>query len=141
MLRTTHDNALLHLPSDNPGGAKPVNRKPFGKHLIIDLVGCNTRVKDAEAIAIYAVDLVEILGMKAFGPPQIVHFGHADPATSGYTLIQLIETSSITGHFVDRDREAHLDLFSCKDYDDERALHHAERFFSATASVATVLYR
>lgn len=158
IIRTTHDNALDHLGTDNPGGSRPVTRKAFGKHLIIDLHGCTFRVSDAEAIARYAGQAVDLLKMKQYGPPQVYHFGHADPATSGYTAVQvmtvdqLIETSNISGivtefqgkiigHFVDAERTAHLDVFSCQEFDDQAALTHAEQFYGATASVASVLYR
>lgn len=53
--------------------------------------------------------------MKAYKEPQIQHFGEGNKA--GYTLVQLIETSNITGHFCDTTGDAYLDIFSCKEFD------------------------
>ena len=53
--------------------------------------------------------------MKAYGAPQIQHFGEGNKA--GYTLVQLIETSNITAHFVEETNDIYLDVFSCKKYE------------------------
>ncbi len=94
----------------------------FGKHLIVDAAGCNERIRDGAAIAAFSRRLVEAIDMKAFGEPIVEHFGHDDPKTSGYSLVQLIETSNITAHFCDFTGEAYFDIFSCKDFDAEIAL-------------------
>ena len=41
---------------------------------------------------------------------------------AGYSLVQLIETSAITGHFCDLSGDAYIDIFSCKDFDVELAV-------------------
>ena len=61
-------------------------------------------VTSRDRIAAFIEELVPAIGMKAYGEPQIVHFAEHNPEAAGYTLIQLIETSSITAHFVDRSR-------------------------------------
>lgn len=43
--------------------------------------------------------LVKDIDMVPYGGPQVVHFGSGNKA--GYTLVQLIETSNITAHFVE----------------------------------------
>ena len=52
--------------------------------------------------------------MKAYGSPQVQHFGEGNKA--GYTLVQLIETSNITAHFVEETNDIYLDVFSCKPF-------------------------
>ena len=44
------------------------------------------------------------------------------PQAAGYSLVQLIETSAITGHFCDASGDAYLDIFSCKDFDPATAI-------------------
>ena len=44
------------------------------------------------------------------------------PEAAGYSLVQLIETSAITGHFCDLSGDAYIDIFSCKDFDAELAV-------------------
>lgn len=65
--------------------------------------------------------------MKAYGRPQVIHFGSGNKA--GYTLVQLIETSNITGHFCDDSGDAYLDIFSCKDYSEKEVLKVVDQFF------------
>ncbi len=54
--------------------------------------------------------------MKAYGDPQLNHFATHCPEAAGYTLTQLIETSLISGHFVDKNGDAYIDIFSCKEF-------------------------
>jgi S-adenosylmethionine/arginine decarboxylase-like enzyme len=65
--------------------------------------------------------------MKAYGQPQIVMFGEGNKR--GYTLIQLIETSNIAGHFCEETNDLYLDIFSCKPYDINEAVKVVDIFF------------
>jgi len=71
--------------------------------------------------------------MVAYGEPIVEHFGHEDPETSGYTLVQLIETSNVTAHFCDNSGEIYLDIFSCRDFDTEKAIAVFRRHFAPNA--------
>ena len=85
----------------------------WGKHLIIDMTaGEIDRVRSAAHISRFVETLVETIGMKAYGAPLLEHFAEHVPEAAGYSLVQLIETSAITGHFCDRS----VDIFSCKNF-------------------------
>ncbi|MEM8952183.1 MAG: S-adenosylmethionine decarboxylase [Pseudomonadota bacterium] len=101
----------------------------FGQHLVVDAAGCNDRISDRDAIAAFAQDLVQAIDMKAYGAPWIEHFGHDLPKASGFTLVQLIETSNVSAHFCDDSGEAYFDIFSCKDFDEQTALDVIARHF------------
>ena len=60
--------------------------------------------------------------MESYGDPMIAHFATHDPEASGYSFCQMIETSNITGHFVDKTGDCYIDIFSCKEYDTDVAL-------------------
>jgi S-adenosylmethionine/arginine decarboxylase-like enzyme len=79
-------------------------------------------ITSKEKLATFVKDLVVKIDMKAYGEPIIEHFATHDPAKGGYSLVQLIETSAITGHFVDENGDAYLDIFSCKPFTMETAL-------------------
>jgi S-adenosylmethionine/arginine decarboxylase-like enzyme len=66
--------------------------------------------------------------MVAFGQPQIVMFGTGNK--KGYTLVQLIETSNITAHFVEGTNDVYLDVFSCKDFKVADAMAVFKKYFS-----------
>jgi S-adenosylmethionine/arginine decarboxylase-like enzyme len=101
----------------------------FGQHLVVDAAGCNDRISDRDSIAAFAEDLVKAIDMKAYGAPWIEHFGHDLPKASGFTLVQLIETSNVTAHFCDDSGEAYFDIFSCKSFDETIALSVIDRHF------------
>jgi S-adenosylmethionine/arginine decarboxylase-like enzyme len=94
----------------------------WGKHLILDCSSCDREVvRSADAIRAFSEDLVASIGMVAYGEPILAHFATHLPAAAGYSLVQLIETSAVTGHFCDTSGDAYLDVFSCKDFDSEVA--------------------
>ena len=95
----------------------------WGKHLIIDMsAGDRERVQSARHISRFVETLVEAIGMQGYGAPLLEHFSEHVPEAAGYSLVQLIETSAITGHFCDLSGDAYIDIFSCKDFDAELAV-------------------
>lgn len=87
----------------------------WGFHTAIDLARCKpSLIRCPIHIANFTKHLVKKIDMKAYGEPQIVMFGEGNKR--GYTLVQLIETSNITGHFCEETNDAYLDIFSCKPY-------------------------
>ena len=103
--------------------------KPWGYLLSLDCARCipNTIRQDV-IIRAFAQTLVREIDMVAYGPPQIVWFGSGDKG--GYTLVQLIETSSITGHFCEETNDAYLDVFSCKPFRPETVKRVVAEFFN-----------
>ena len=65
--------------------------------------------------------------MVAYGEPLLAHFAEHVPDAAGWSLVQLIETSSITGHFCDATGDAYIDVLSCKAFEPEAALAVVER--------------
>ena len=100
----------------------------WGKHLVLDCSSCDLgAVRDANAIRDFCEDLVATIGMVAYGEPVLAHFATHLPEAAGYSLVQLIETSAVTGHFCDASGDAYLDVFSCKDFDAEVAVAVVEK--------------
>lgn len=88
----------------------------WGKHMIIDAAKCSGHsIRCSKTIYNFTKELVKRIDMVAYGEPQIVMFGTGNK--KGYTLVQLIETSNITAHFVEETNDMYLDVFSCKDFD------------------------
>ena len=100
----------------------------WGKHLVLDCSACDREaVRSADRIRAFSEDLVSQIGMVAYGEPVLAHFATHLPEAAGYSLVQLIETSAVTGHFCDASGDAYLDVFSCKDFDSEVAIGVVER--------------
>lgn len=108
------------------GGAE----EPWGYELQANLYDCSERVTNGDEIKNFAQRLCEVIEMRAYGDPIAVHFGD-DPRVSGFSLVQLIETSLISGHFVDDTKRAYINVFSCKKFDVDKALAFMVDYFDA----------
>ncbi len=104
----------------------------WGYHLMLDCSDCDRdQLKSKSNIYNFVKTLVERIDMVAHGEPVIEFLCPGDPSKEGYSLMQLITTSSITGHFIDYDRHIYLDVFSCKTYDIETVKNTVEEFFGS----------
>ena len=108
-----------------------VQVEPWGILTSLDLYDCDpVIIRDAREIRRYVKELCELIEMKPFGECQVVHFGK-DKRVEGYSMVQLIETSLISGHFANMSNSAYIDIFSCKPYDPQRAGEFTKNFFRA----------
>jgi len=105
----------------------------WGWHLSLDMGGCDKeKITSKDNIIAFVKELVEKIGMKAYGEPACVHFAEHDASKAGFTLTQLIETSNICAHFVDATGEVYLDVFSCKPFNEEIVVEVAGNYFNPT---------
>ena len=118
-----------------------VARNVWGIASAIDIYDCDpVKIRDAEYIRKFVVELCELIDMKRFGDTQVVHFGE-DERVAGYSMVQLIETSLISAHFANQTNAVYLDVFSCKPYDPETVRHFAQISFGGTSSQLNVTLR
>lgn len=97
----------------------------------VDLYECNPKtIRDSAAIKRYVDELCELIEMKQFGETQIVNFGE-DEKVAGFSMVQLIETSLISGHFANKSNSAYIDIFSCKYYEPLVVVEFTKKFFEA----------
>ena len=89
--------------------------KSWGYHLILDCSGCQD-INDKDQIYKFVKDLITQIDMIAHGEPVIEYLLSGEP-NQGYSLMQLITTSNICGHFMELDGTAYFDVFSCKEFD------------------------
>jgi S-adenosylmethionine decarboxylase len=117
------------------------NAAPWGLLTSLDLYDCDPEIiRNADKIKQYVVTLCERIGMKRFGDCQVVHFG-SDERVAGYSMVQLIETSMISGHFANLTNTAYIDIFSCKPYDPDGVVQFSKDFFQADSHEMHVLKR
>jgi S-adenosylmethionine/arginine decarboxylase-like enzyme len=116
------------------------NKKNWGYHLIINAGRCDpVALRSKAIITAFAKHLVKDIDMVPFGEPRVVMFGEGEKR--GYTLVQLIETSNITGHFAEDQNDIYLDIFSCKPFDKAAALRLFRQTFKPTHLDSTFLKR
>lgn len=122
-------------------GAAP-KKEYWGYHCIINASNCSgAKIGSEKNHRDFLKALVKDIDMVAYGDPVIAHFATHDPSKGGYTIMQMIETSSITGHFVDETGEAYLDVFSCKPFSVDAVLDVVRRFYEPTTMQQQMIYR
>ena len=99
----------------------------------MDCYQCDPQlIREADAIRRFTRELIAHIGMKAFGPCHVVHFGES-PRVAGFSMFQLIETSCISAHFANATQTAYIDIFSCKSFNAEEAGQFCQTFFKASS--------
>lgn len=105
--------------------------KAWGLSTAIDLHDCDPDLlKNAEKIREYIAKVCALIDAKPWGPCHVQHFG-INPDVAGYSMMQLVETSLVSGHFANKTNRIFLDIFSCKYYDPIKAAEFSKEFFKA----------
>ena len=113
----------------------------WGLYTSVDIHNCDPAIiRDADMIRQYVVQLCDLIEIKRFGETQVVHFGE-DERVAGYSMIQLIETSLISGHFANLTNTSYIDVFSCKYYDPDIVANFSLEFFKGEEYNLNVVLR
>ena len=101
----------------------------WGYHLILNCSKCiPATIRNQSNISHFSKGLVHKIKMVPYGEPQVIMFGSGNK--KGYTLVQLIETSNITAHFVEETDDLFLDVFSCKEFKEKDVIEMVDYHFS-----------
>jgi len=117
-------------------------KKIYGKELILDLIDCDPKIiRSKKKILEYSDKLCNLIKVKKYGKPIVERFAlHLDHA-AGYSLVQLIESSLVSGHFSELWNRAYVNIFSCNDFDDKKAAVFTKKFFNAKNIKKRILIR
>ena len=105
--------------------------------MVLDLSGGRgyQTEKDGDNIAKFIDELCTRIEMVKYGPLTKEWFG--TDGIEGWSVVQLIMTSSITGHFCGEYKQfpetsntAYIDVFSCKDFDCNEVVSVVKKFFN-----------
>lgn len=100
----------------------------WGKELLLNARKCQSQaISNPRHIELFLEDMVKKIDMKAYGRPLIQHFGEGNK--SGYTAVQLIETSNIVLHLCDETGDGYFNIFSCKNFSENVARVVVEEWF------------
>lgn len=114
----------------------------WGIHTIIDLKGCPLdKVTDGNLIRKFIKALIVKIDMVPLWPLMLDYCETHDPKKYGWSFVQMIQDSNITGHFCDIDGSAYLDVFSCKDYDPKDVESLVIAYFQPKEILVRVLER
>jgi len=99
----------------------------FGPHLIVDGSACNKeKLADRTFIEQLLNDYPDAIGMTKIGGPYIFDYQAPDPAYSGVSGFVIIAESHIAIHTFPELDYFTMDVFSCRNFDPEKAIEYIE---------------
>lgn len=105
----------------------------WGYQLILDCGGGDQLLmSNRDNVEKWIRKLVKDIDMTPVGDPKIEYTASEFPDKAGFTVIQIIVTSSIVAHFVDELEQIYLDVFSCKKFDTKIIKDSIESSFRCT---------
>ena len=105
-------------------------KKIYGLELVLEVFGCDLKdLKSKERIQEYLDKATKIVKLEKYGSPRIKRFMGGNNWNEGYSFFQFLTTSSITGHYIEPDRIAFINIFSCSMFDPEKAIEFTKKFF------------
>lgn len=107
---------------------------------IINVYNCKKeKLTDKDYLKQFAAKLCKQIDMTPHGEPMIQRFGVWD--LEWYSMLQFIETSSITVHLDEFGDRAFVDIFSCKEFDSEAAAIFTKQYFAGAEFTHKTIYR
>ena len=100
-------------------------------HLIVDGYGGNVGVmEDPDALFRFLDEYPDAIGMTKITAPQVYTYTGRKPEDNGLSGFVLIAESHISVHTFPKRRYINIDVFSCKEFDAQRALDDLTARFS-----------
>ncbi len=117
-----------------------MKKELWGQTLFLDLFDCNYSIlTNKKKLKEFGIKLCKEINMIPFGKPIIKRFGKGK--LEGYSLMQFIQTSSITAHLDEYGLRAFIDIFSCKTFNVNKAENFCKSFFGAKKARYRNYYR
>ena len=112
----------------------------YGKELILDLHGCSVDTFTRDSIEQYFISLCDLIDMQR----EDLHFWddegvleeerRKEPHVEGISAVQFILTSSITIHALTQLKAVYVNIFSCKEFDSNKAAGFTAKWFQGTVA-------
>lgn len=110
--------------------------KRYGKSISVDLHNCNSSLFNRRDLRKFVKALCVEISMN---PAKLVFWDFkycpwlkhkAASHLKGTSLVQFIQTSSVTIHALDDLKAVYIDLFSCKEYDSNKVVEFSANYFN-----------
>ena len=99
-------------------------------HLIVDGFGASREMLESEDMIFHFLDeYPSQIGMTKVAPPQVFRYTGSKPDDWGVTGVVIIAESHISIHTFPERRYVNIDIFSCKDFDHQRAVSELKERF------------
>jgi len=121
--------------------------KDYGEEVIIDLHECDPSTFTRRSIKKYFKELCKLIKMKRCemywwddeGVPKAER--QTLPHLVGISAVQFIMTSNITIHTLPLLKNVYLNIFSCKDFDTDKAVEFSKNWFKGKVVTNEVIPR
>ena len=111
-------------------------------HLVIDGYGGDpAKMWDVDLVRRFLADYPSVLGMTKLCEPQVLTYNGPKAEDSGVSGFVIIAESHISIHTFPHRDYVNMDVFSCKSFDNERALRDMKELFSLTEVRTWILDR
>lgn len=108
----------------------------------MDLLDCDPKViRSKKKILQYLKELYRLLKIKRYGKPICKRFALDNPYATGFSLVQLIERGSLTGHFPELWNRGFINIFSCRLFNERKPTDFTKKIFGAKKIKNRVLIR
>lgn len=111
--------------------------KPYGYELILDLHGCDASTFNRDSLQAFFEKICDEIKMTRCE----LHFWddvdvpleeqQTSPHTKGTSAVQFILTSTIVIHTLDHLKAVYINIFSCKEFDKDKAERLTKEWFGA----------
>lgn len=110
---------------------KKKKSESFGLHLMVDAYGCpHDILDDFKPSYTFLNELPSQLGMKILTHPYVIHAqGNDKKDPGGWTGFVVIQESHISVHTFPKRGFVTIDVYSCKEFDTEKALDYLKNLF------------
>ena len=119
-----------------------MKQKSFGPHLTLDLTGCPKEIlENYELHFNYLKTLPEMIGMTPIIQPYVFPYSGLVPEDRGITGIVIIAESHLSVHSFQEKNYTFIDIFSCKDFDVDKAVEYTLELFKPTSFTKNIVER
>lgn len=104
---------------------------PFGLHLMLEAYDCKPEVlNNPETVTKILAELPGLIGMRKLIEPVVIKAdGNSKRDPGGWSGFVIIQESHIALHTFIKKRFVTADVYSCKDFDAEKAIGYFKKFF------------
>ena len=114
----------------------------FGPHMVIDLSDCNAeKLADKELVYNTLLELPEKIGMTRISEPDVFNYSGVVPEDCGVTGVVVLAESHCSIHTFQEKGYCFVDIFSCKQFDTEKALIELVDIFEARECEMKIIER
>ncbi len=119
-----------------------MEEETFGPHITIDLKGCPKEIlSNYELHFEWLKKLPELIQMTPITQPYVFPYAGLVPEDKGITGIVIIAESHLSIHSFEDKGYSFIDIFSCKDFDIQKAVDTTIDFFKPSSYELNVVKR